>query len=153
MPYRLTVRVVTDLLVLGFVLGLGWLAMALAQTVAAPPVPPPEFPWAAVIQGTITVLTAVLAWLVKNQVTQLHTTINSKMDALLKLTAAAAKAEGVLEEKTRRMDSAASEATGAAGEKARSDAVASGVEAGRMKAAEIVATAEERVTKTPPIKP
>ena len=101
MPYRLTVRVVTDLLVIAFVLGLGVLASTLAQPPAVAIPPAETFPWTAVIQGAITILTAVLAWLVKNQVTELHTTINSKMDALLKLTAAASKAEGVKEERDR----------------------------------------------------
>jgi hypothetical protein len=59
------------------------------------------FPWRDVILGALSIVGACIAWLVKSQVTELHHTVNSKMDRLLELTASASKAEGAKEERDR----------------------------------------------------
>jgi len=93
LPYRFALRVLADLLVVGFIAASGVLFLAMAQGKIPPPTSP-EFPWATVIQSGATLLVAIFTWLVKNQVSRVHETFNSKMDALLKLTHDAAKAEG-----------------------------------------------------------
>jgi hypothetical protein len=54
--------------------------------------------WIPLIQASATIMTAVVLYVLR----RLYHTMNSKMDRLLEVTAKAAKAEGVLEEKTRR---------------------------------------------------
>ena len=96
LPYRFALRVLADILVVGFIAASGVLFVAMAQGTVPGPTSQ-EFPWVTVIQATATVLVAVFTWLVKNQVTRVHDTFNSKMDALIKLTADASRAEGFLE--------------------------------------------------------
>ena len=112
LPYHLMLSVLANVIIWGAIAALGYLFMAMAQgTVPAPT--SPDFPWATVIQATATMLIAVFTWLVKNQVSRVHETFNSKMDALLVLTANAAKAEGVLEGKRQQTEIQTAAGTGA----------------------------------------
>ena len=106
LPYHLMLSILANAIIWGAIAAFGYLMMAMAQgTVPAPN--SPDFPWATVIQACATLLVAVFTWLVKTQVTKVHETFNSKMDALLKLTAASAKAEGVLEGRAQIISAAA----------------------------------------------
>lgn len=103
LPYHLMLTVLANVIIWGAIAALGYLFMAMAQG-SVPSPTSPDFPWVTVIQAIATVLVAVFTWLVKNQVSRVHETFNSKMDALLLLTANAAKAEGVLEGKRQQVE-------------------------------------------------
>jgi hypothetical protein len=62
-----------------------------------------DITWVQWAQGIATVIVAVLGFFIKRQVTQLHVTINSKMDSLLDLTRKASKAEGKEEERNEQL--------------------------------------------------
>jgi len=74
-----------------------------------------EITWVQWAQGIATVIVAILGFFIKRQVTQLHVTINSKMDSLLSLTREASKAEGKLEERAEQLARESERARGAAG--------------------------------------
>jgi len=57
------------------------------------------FPWIGPITGAFSALTAagaaVLSWRNKGAIQQVHVSINSRMDELLRVTAIASRAEGI----------------------------------------------------------
>lgn len=98
MDHDRIIRVMMDGLIFVGVAGFAILTKAWADGKI---MPAEGIPWVAIFLGFGNLLTAALAWLLRAQVQAVHDTFNSKMDKLLELTAAASKAEGVLEEKAR----------------------------------------------------
>ena len=97
-PHWIFMRVLADCLIGIGLIGSGVFVKAWATGMLPPPTP---LPWGTIVQAGGTVATAVLAWLLRGQVQQLHLTFNSKMDEYVKLVKAAAEAEGVLKERAR----------------------------------------------------